>query len=92
MTEKTLSERIESLKFKYQLQAGIEPTLLLLPKRKDFVKWFADALIAAEGAENTGSAPEVFDALWNNRKEAFYCGLEIKLYDGDDLAVGHTMH
>jgi hypothetical protein len=85
-----LSKTVESLKFKYLLIAGVDASLLLIPKRRSMVKLFAERLVDEVG-EEAGSAPYVFDALWNDRLEMSFCNLAVRLYDGDDLAVGNSM-
>ena len=86
----SLASRIASLKFKYLLQAGSDATLLLIPKRKTILKQFCEDLNQETFGE-CGSSAYVFDCLWNQRREMSFCDLEVRLYNGDDLAVGSDM-
>ncbi len=90
MSDKLIAA-IDSLKFKYLLQAGVEPTLLLLPKRRSFIKQFADDLSAVTGGE-AGTPAFIFDRLWREKAECSFRGLSVRTYDGDELAVGSALH
>lgn len=78
---------VDSLKFKYLLQAGTDATLLLIPKRKAFVKQFCEDLSYLTGGE-AGSAPLIFDRIWRQGQECGFRDLTVQLYSGEDLAVG----
>lgn len=90
MSADSLIKTIDSLKFKYLLVAGVDATMLLLPKRKSFVKTFCEDLAYITGGE-AGNAPLIFDRIWRQRAECSFRDLEVRLYDGDELAVGCGM-
>jgi hypothetical protein len=87
----TLIERINTLKFKYKLQStyGEEATLLLVP-RSDLRK-FCNALVDELGAEETGPAHHVYHFLSTGEREMSVCDLDVRLYEGEDLAVGNPV-
>lgn len=90
MSAESLVKTVDSLRFKYLLMAGVEPTLLLLPKRKSFVKTFADDIAYLTGGE-AGDAPLIFDRIWRQKAECGFRDLKVQLYDGDDMAVGNPL-
>ena len=87
----TLVARINSLKFKYKLQStyGEEATYLFVPRKE--LKKFCGALVDELGAAETGPAHHMYHFLSTGERQMHVEGLEVRLYDGDDLGVGNNV-
>lgn len=85
-----LSEKLNSMKFEYKMASPLgtpEPSVFLIPRRKDIVKMFVEDLVNELGEETTGSKPYVFHCLWTGENEMTFCDLRIELHDGDDVRM-----
>lgn len=86
-----LAREIDSLAYEYLLKTGQKASHILLPKRSpSIVKEFVEALCAEVPA--AGSPPFVFDCFMRQGREAEFRGLQIAVYDGNDLIVGGERH
>jgi hypothetical protein len=84
----SLIKRIQSLRFKYLLQAGKDPDFLFIPKSRTSVKDFAEQIVRELGADTTGSAALVYHNLTTGEAQMQLCDMFVRLYDGHDIGVG----
>lgn len=87
MSADRLIAAIDQLKFAYKIQGdGSDPTVLLLPKRKSYVRTFCEDLHEATGGE-AGSVMLIFDRIWREQRPCTFRDLEVHLYDGEDMGI-----
>lgn len=75
MTDK-LTKVVSEIKESFFNQFGRVPDMLLVPKRRDFVKQFAADLHVATNGE-AGSVPLIFHRLWVENAQCWFLELEI---------------
>ena len=75
MTDK-LTKVVSDIKSSFFDQFGKAPNMLLVPKRADFVKQFAEDLHTATNGE-AGSVPLIFHRLWVENAQCWFLELEI---------------
>ena len=86
-----LGEVVQRLVFEFGLRTGMQANMILVPKRKDHVKLFAEGL--AEDTPEAGSAPFIFDQLWRLERPCKFMGLEVYISNEvDDLTVDFDLN
>lgn len=90
MTDK-LTKVVAEMKESFFQQFGRVPDMLLIPRRADFVKEFAEGLHVATNGE-AGSAPLIFHRLWVENAQCWFLELELFVSDEvDDLTPDINM-